>query len=196
MNPASRDDQNVVSGTGTMPATLRPSKKRRAVRFAGLSAVAIIAGGAMFVPSVRDAVGVSTSGALHGLRERFAGSTPMAKPDPVRGVRVFTVAEAKTGMDRSFTGTIAARYETAIGFRVGGKILRRSIEVGQFVRAGDPLFILDPADYRSAVSASEATLLGAQAQAAQALPTSAVRRSSWRRDGPRRPLTIASRQPP
>lgn len=168
MNPASHSDQNVVSGPGTSTTIPQPSKKKHAVRFASLSAAVIIGGGIMFLPAARETIGVSVSGPLRGLQDRLGGSAPMTKPNPVRGVRVFTVVEAKTRVDRSFTGTIAARYETAIGFRVGGKILRRAVEVGQLVRAGDPLFILDPADYRSAVSAAEATLLGAQAQADQA----------------------------
>lgn len=163
MNTTAQSDQNVVSEPGGVP-----KKKTRAVKLAGLSAVLLLSGGMMFLPSVREALGADATGILRGLQERFAGSAPMAKPDPVRGVRVFIVAQANTALERSFTGTVAARYETAIGFRVGGKILRRAVEVGQTVRAGDALFVLDPADYRSAVSAAEATLLGAQAQAMQA----------------------------
>ncbi len=150
-------------------AGVAAAKKKRAVKLVGLSAIMLLAGGMMVVPPAREAIGGSASGLLKSLQERFAGSVPMAKPDPVRGVRVFTVANANTVLERSFTGTVAARYETAIGFRVGGKILKRAL---RSVRRS-ALAILSSfwirRIYRSAVSAAEATLLGAQAQAAQAV---------------------------
>ena len=130
--------------------------------------LALSSAAALSVPSLRSTFLGTASAGLETAKERFAGDPVMAKPDPVRGVRVVAVSTAPTNLARSFTGTVAARYETAIGFRVGGKILRRDIEVGQAVRAGDPLFALDTADYRAAVSAAEATHLGAQAQATQA----------------------------
>jgi RND family efflux transporter MFP subunit len=130
--------------------------------------LALSSAAAVSVPSLRSTpVGAAAAGLLTA-KERLADDPVMAKPDPVRGIRVIAVAEAATRQQRSFTGVVTARYETAIGFRVGGKILGRTVEVGQAVRTGDLLFSLDPADYRAAVSAAEATLAAAQAQAVQA----------------------------
>lgn len=114
-----------------------------------------------------------TAGTFLGLpaaRSALLGSAAPATAtaaDPVRAVQVITVGRARTVIERSVTGSVVARYETPIGFRVGGKILSRAVEVGQFVRAGDPLFTLDPSDYRAAVAAAEATLLATRAQALQ-----------------------------
>ncbi len=168
MSHASQGGAEIVQGPTNGPIQSNSGKKKRSLGRVASMALVVLAGGAVLVPAARDAMGAAAAGVLQTAQERFAGSPAMAKPDPVRGVRVFTVAEANTGIDRSFTGTIAARYETAIGFRVGGKVLNRVVEVGQRVRAGDTLFVLDPADYRSAVSAAEATLFAAQAQATQA----------------------------
>ncbi|MCQ4161373.1 efflux RND transporter periplasmic adaptor subunit [Roseomonas sp. GC11] len=126
-----------------------------------------LAGGLLAIPASRAALLGPATAALGTIRDRFAGDPAMEKPDPVRGVRVVAVAEAPARLEKSFTGTVAARYETALGFRVGGKILRRAVELGQSVQAGELLFLLDPADYRAALAAAGATLAAAQAQAVQ-----------------------------
>jgi multidrug efflux pump subunit AcrA (membrane-fusion protein) len=74
----------------------------------------------------------ATEAAVHSLQERFAGTPAMERPDPVRNVRAMTVSPAQQTESRSFTGVVAARYETPLGFRVGGKIIERVVEVGAF----------------------------------------------------------------
>src|SRR5438128_9792306 len=64
---------------------------------------------------------------------------------PVRPVLVATVHYESQVADRSFVGTIRPRIETDIGFRVTGKVLKRLVEVGALVEAGQPLAILDEA---------------------------------------------------
>ena len=157
------DDTSTIKPSSPVKA---PRRGRRVLLVASILALSSAA--AVAVPSVRSTLVGAASASLLAAQERFAGDPIMAKPDPVRGVRVMAVAEAATRQQRSFTGVVTARYETAIGFRVGGKILGRTVEVGQAVRTGDLLFSLDPADYRAAVSAAEATLAAAQAQAVQA----------------------------
>jgi RND family efflux transporter MFP subunit len=89
-------------------------------------------------------------------------------PLPVVPVRMFEVGSIESrGAKNIFTGTVRARYETPVGFRVGGKIVRRDIEVGQRVNPGDVLFELDTEDYRLQQKSSEANLLVAQATVRQ-----------------------------
>ncbi len=154
---------------GKMPQPGRaPHKAPGVLTVVVLSLAATAAAGSLSVPSLRSTLFSAASAAVDAAKERLAGDPVMAKPDPVRGVRVLAVSPAPASLAKSFTGTVAARYETAIGFRVGGKILKREVDVGQAVHAGDVLFALDPADYRAAVSAADAALLAAQAQATQA----------------------------
>ncbi|MCW2241216.1 efflux RND transporter periplasmic adaptor subunit [Azospirillum canadense] len=141
-------------------------RRRRTIVVSSLAATVAV-GAILSVSTACSALLSPAAAVVETVRDRFAGDPVMAKPDPVRGVRVIAVAEAGTTLERNFTGTVAARYETAIGFRVAGKILSRAVDVGQAVRAGDLLFGLDPADYRAAVSAAKATLAAAQAQAVQ-----------------------------
>lgn len=55
----------------------------------------------------------------------------------------------------SYTGTVKARVESNISFRVGGKITQRLVDVGQPIKRGQALFRLDPTDLSHAVTAKE-----------------------------------------
>jgi RND family efflux transporter MFP subunit len=60
-----------------------------------------------------------------------------------------------------FAGEVRARVESRLGFRVGGKIVRRQVELGQRVKAGEILAQLDPQDYQLAVQAAKAQVTAA-----------------------------------
>jgi len=81
---------------------------------------------------------------------------------PVRSVKVLTVGQSDMAMEFEFSGEVRARVETALGFRVNGKLLQRPAEIGQRVKAGQLLAELDPMDYRLAAVASTAQLASAQ----------------------------------
>lgn len=82
-------------------------------------------------------------------------------------VRLATVAPAK-GDERSFTGLIGARVQSNLGFRVPGKIVERLVDVGQQVKAGQPLMRVDDADLRLALAAKRNAVAVARAQVTQA----------------------------
>ncbi|GAB3759795.1 efflux RND transporter periplasmic adaptor subunit [Ramlibacter monticola] len=67
-----------------------------------------------------------------------------------------------------YVGTVRARHEVDQAFRVGGKVVQRKVDVGQTVREGDVLAVLDDADYRLAVEAAQQQLTAATTQARQA----------------------------
>src|SRR5688572_7111539 len=69
-------------------------------------------------------------------------------------VRVVTVQGANAA-SRSFTGTVAARVQSDLGFRVSGKVLERLVDAGQTVTRGQPLMRIDPVDLRLAVNAQQ-----------------------------------------
>jgi membrane fusion protein, multidrug efflux system len=111
----------------------------------------------------------TASDAIAALKARFA-EDPLTKVTalPPRGVRVMTVRVAPGIEERAFTGSVAARYETPLAFRVGGKIVERLVEVGSTVAAGQPLLRLDPTDFEAALRAAQANLSAAEAQKRQA----------------------------
>src|SRR5712664_3878663 len=54
---------------------------------------------------------------------------------------------------RTFTGTVAARVQSDLGFRVSGKVLERLVDTGQTVKRGQVLMRIDPVDLKLAVRA-------------------------------------------
>lgn len=72
-------------------------------------------------------------------------------PRPVRTVEI----SYDNARDISrYVGTVQSRHEVEQAFRVGGKVAQRKVDVGQFVREGDILAVLDDSDYRLAEQAS------------------------------------------
>lgn len=88
-------------------------------------------------------------------------SKPEAPPEPLRAVKVVTVAASGAQSGYEFSGEVRPRVESRLGFRVGGKIIRRQAELGQHVKAGDVLAQLDPQDYRLAADAARAQVAAA-----------------------------------
>jgi membrane fusion protein, multidrug efflux system len=67
--------------------------------------------------------------------------------------------------------TIEARYESTLGFRVPGRIVRRYYDVGAVVKQGDILANLDPTDQQNQLRAAQGDLAKVQAQLINARPT-------------------------
>ena len=83
-------------------------------------------------------------------------------PEPLRAVKVVTVGAVTSDLGLEFSGEIRARVETGLGFRVAGKLLSRSVELGQRVKAGQELAHIDAQDYRLASEVTAAQVLVAQ----------------------------------
>src|SRR5688572_1367318 len=81
-------------------------------------------------------------------------------------VRIETV-ETSVQSARSFTGIVAARVQSDLGFRVPGKVLERLVDAGQSVKRGQTLMRIDPTDLRLAVRAYEEAVAAAKARARQ-----------------------------
>lgn len=93
-----------------------------------------------------------------------ACSEKEAPPEPVRpvlSVKVEALSEESLGR---FAGSIQARYESNTGFRVGGRIARRYVDVGAEVQKGTLLATLDPSDQQNQLRSAEGDLARVQAQ--------------------------------
>jgi RND family efflux transporter MFP subunit len=97
-----------------------------------------------------------------------ACSEPPAPVAPVKPVFVTTVTQTAPAHTRTFTAVVRARVETELGFRTGGKVVERLVEVGDTVKVGQALARMDPADYRLAVSAAADQVQAATVDAQQA----------------------------
>lgn len=86
-------------------------------------------------------------------------------PRPVRTAEIRYDAAREANR---YAATVQSRYEVEQAFRVGGKVARRLVEVGQTVREGDVLAVLDDSDYRLAEEAATQQWAAAVTQARQA----------------------------
>jgi RND family efflux transporter MFP subunit len=111
--------------------------------------------------------GTATVSCLLPLALSACGHPPPADPrtEPPL-VRVATVARGNAA-SRAFTGTVAARVQSDLGFRVPGKVLARLVDTGQTVKRGQLLFRLDPADLELSARAQRETVAAARARAHQ-----------------------------
>jgi len=85
-------------------------------------------------------------------------------PEPVRpvlSVKVEALSEENLGR---FAGSIQARYESNTGFRVGGRIASRNVDVGTEVQKGTLLATLDPTDQQNQLRSAQGDLARVQAQ--------------------------------
>jgi len=87
--------------------------------------------------------------------------------DPKRPVLVAPAHYAPSPHSREFVGSIRPRVESDLAFRVSGKVLKRLVEVGQSVKGGDVLALLDETDYKLQKEQADAELAAAQAALAQ-----------------------------
>jgi membrane fusion protein, multidrug efflux system len=101
--------------------------------------------------------------ALAGIATLAACSKTEIAPDPVRAVRTLTVSSQTAGGAYEYAGDVRARTESRLSFRVGGKMLKRSVDLGDTVKAGQVLAQLDPQDLRLGQESARAVVGSAQA---------------------------------
>jgi RND family efflux transporter MFP subunit len=81
---------------------------------------------------------------------------------PVRPVRVITVTEQQAGESVTLSGVVEAKTEVDLAFRIGGRLIRRTVNVGDRVEAGQLIAQLDSQDEENAVRAASANLSAAE----------------------------------
>ncbi len=93
--------------------------------------------------------------------------TKSAPPQP-RPVRTVTVEKGEVGEAVVLTGDIRAENEVTLAFRIGGRIIERSGEVGARVEPDQVLAKLDPQDELNGVRSAQAALAAARGQLVEA----------------------------
>jgi len=115
---------------------------------------------------------VPVRGSLCRLALSAALLSACSKPAPpvadVRPVRAVTLAAGGIALNATFPGDVRPRYESRLGFRVGGKISARKVDVGTVVKRGTVLMQLDPQDLRLGQAQAGANLRAAETSLALA----------------------------
>lgn len=91
---------------------------------------------------------------------------PPPAPPPLVVTQKVAIGDA--GQHASFAGEVRARSESALGFRVGGKITARLVDVGAVVKAGTPLARIDARDLQLNSASVKSQMAAAQADVVQA----------------------------
>src|SRR5439155_15233100 len=108
---------------------------------------AVVADEVSFVKSHRRLlmiIGLLAGGLAVALMTGWS-SKPAVKDPRLQSLRVEVVqAQAAGSNGRTFTGIVEARVQSDLGFRVGGKILERSVNVRERVQKGQILMGLIP----------------------------------------------------
>lgn len=115
------------------------------------------------------ALGVAWPGIACDSAEPVA-APPSASPAPAGPERVVfePVEAAVLRAPIAASGSIAARRTSEIGAEVAGRLVEVSVDLGDWVEAGAPLFQIDPVPYRAARAEARAGLKVARAEAANA----------------------------
>lgn len=99
----------------------------------------------------------------------LAACSPKAPPaEVIRPVRTVELRYDASHEASRFAATVRARHEVSESFRVAGKMAQRRVEVGQVVREGDVLAVIEDADYKLAADAAQQAAAAAASQARQA----------------------------
>ena len=93
-----------------------------------------------------------------------ACSSEAPPPEPVRSVKLLQVGAGNLSSTAEYAGDVRARTESALGFRVGGKLLERPVDPGQRVQRGQLLARLDAQDLALSSQAAQAAEAAARTQ--------------------------------
>jgi RND family efflux transporter MFP subunit len=95
---------------------------------------------------------------------RQSASAERAQPDPI-AVRIATPKHVRVPAEVVVSGTVETpSAPTSVAFLVSGKVIRVGPREGDFVKAGEVLAVIDPADYEFAVEGAAAQSALARAQ--------------------------------
>ena len=91
-----------------------------------------------------------------------------AAPEPERAVRTQLVSASTASASHEYAAEVKARIESRLSFRVSGKLLSRSVNLGDTVKAGQVLARLDGQDLKLAQAAAAAGVAAARTNRDQA----------------------------
>jgi RND family efflux transporter MFP subunit len=88
----------------------------------------------------------------------------VAPPLDIRPVRTVTVAQRDAAVPVTLTGTMRARDEAPLAFRLSGRMIDRRVNLGDRVRPGQLVARLEPQNEQNALRSARASLVAAQGQ--------------------------------
>jgi RND family efflux transporter MFP subunit len=93
---------------------------------------------------------------------------PEAPATQVRPVRAITIERSAEGETVSLTGQIRAKDEVSLAFRINGRMMERTVDVGDVVKPGQLIAMLDPKDEQDSLRTAQANLVADKAKLTEA----------------------------
>jgi len=84
--------------------------------------------------------------------------------EPVRAVRTLSLQAGVSALQQEYAAEIRARTESRLAFRVGGKLVLRTANLGDLVKTGQTLAKIDASDLRLGQEVAQAAVNTANAQ--------------------------------
>ena len=103
------------------------------------------------------------SALLAGCQRKAEAPAPEIRP-----VRAVKLESRDAGATLALTGTVQAEAEINQAFRIDGRLIERTVDVGDVVKPGQLIAHLDPQNEESGLQAARAQLAAAQAQLTEA----------------------------
>ena len=94
--------------------------------------------------------------------------TAEAPAPEIRPVRAMTIDKRATSGTVALTGTVQAQTEINQSFRIDGRLVERTVDIGDNVKPGQLIARLDPQNEESGLQSARAQLAGANAQLVEA----------------------------
>lgn len=94
----------------------------------------------------------------------IAGCGKKEEADTAPLVKVQKISTDSNAVNATYAGSVHGRYETNMSFQVNGKILKRNVQTGDRVNAGDVLMIIDSKDIVQQLNQSEAKVDAARSE--------------------------------
>ena len=116
-----------------------------------------------YLPTTRALLAFVALALLSACRGAEDAPAPEARP-----VRVTTIETRAIGDTVALTGTVQAQTEINQSFRIDGRLVERTVDIGDSVRPGQLLARLDPQNEASSLQAARAQMSAAQAQLVEA----------------------------
>ncbi|MGD9321848.1 MAG: efflux RND transporter periplasmic adaptor subunit [Desulfobacteraceae bacterium] len=87
----------------------------------------------------------------------FACKEQVPEPvEPIRAIKTITISEQATEQIRKFSGLVAAVDSSGLSFEVGGQVDSVEVDIGDRVKKGQVLAVLDPEPFQLEVDAAQA----------------------------------------
>ena len=89
---------------------------------------------------------------------------PQTTVEDIPLVRTAVIGAVNNPHSYLYSGEVRGRYESQLAFQVAGKIIKRNVELGSAVKAGDVLMQIDPRDLQQTVNSTSAQVYSAESQ--------------------------------